>query len=1590
MDEKKEASDQPLKPVSRVQMKPIDGEYKIKYSDVEGGTLDTEWATLNNEINRFFGYENWEEYKKDNAADLRATPDKKATVHPFHVAYSFDEYNQNFDASDYVLVGVPSEAEANSVPSVVYIKDLVAKRKLFFGPEGTLVQKLKNPEEGLINKSIIDRLRKEFDFDNIHTEELSKKAMSVQHPDCKKAMAGEIVAIGGAAGEAVNQISSRGGMAESASPIYWLKGADNYGQVTYSQTSGLNDWTSGAASKIPGWKPSALVKFGAAGLQNSAMLKEVKKKPARDDTQTSMANALDAANKDLEHSVPKKPVSQKSGLSPVTGKPAGPALPAPDPSGGRPLNWDDAKEQDPDNNLKSNFFNAYSIMQVKCSGAEKTSGKCEHHQKQRELILTTLWELFKFVDLTGLSSIPDAAEAFEHFLNRPDAESGLYALVGILAAIPLVAPLGRAKRLAGLADEAAAIQVKATKLLNAGAKFESRIPGRIGQKVNQIYQNRAARLMKRADDAVDIGKIEDLAKIYDDESAVLLQAMVKDKVPPGRLRKTLEKRAKDFRDEAASLRKAHPVTGPKVGRAPWTRSKPDSKFKLKQKLGKAIVVAKLAKLSGMRQVGQRLGLRDFEINLDGLDIYLLPKEWYKPGNWLTQRERMLAIRNAANFRIPLPKESRTKLQEPKLGSATEKLQQSLKREDADVTSAGRPTAEAPEGDLHPDFSALEAGPIVASGAPRDWAPNTQDGYTRDGIYLIDKEGRAVLVQVDEEGVRYRPATSDEAAQYKAERAPSAPADEPATEVEPPVVGQIEKTLEKGRVLIFGHSQAGRYRYGGRLERQIKTAGGEAVRKDHVHSSQADGKVGSRPGLAHFIKRVEGQYTHAYLFLGGNTSADGKVFANEKKDIINYVTSVLGVPKENILVILPPINTDNEFSNSRQSLNVKATKIFDSLGVKTHPPIIGGGENFAKDGKHIDRDSPLAKTGVSSMAGTFSAKAPILEGGKVNPKEMYDYLIAKPNVTSNHAIGIINNIRHESGFKPGVKGDHTDKTVQYGSWKDQWQQGYVRRKKSGWVYAHKKNSKYGQPVPEENIKNIKPNGGGLVGFLNVFFEEMVSYVGDDWPQDWKGQLNFALSSRNGRKYLAKTFPSPEEASEDFTINFEKPMNPQAQAKKRLGTIGQYKEYTLFKDKPEVQPEETTDMEVEQEPDLVGGGTSLSDYAKIEAYRNPSEPQDKREQRYRTIADLDSKLPGRDTQGRKAPERPKQKELYGSLLDNIKDNRQVREKINSDTLALLDRFGDGEIEEQNPAAWQTLGVLWGWTKVGVNQSTSTKVSDLAAAGLIDNLFRGWNQKKHKTLENGGPRGDDGARPRGNGQYYYGKKITKNDLISFYRYNTKKYKLKELPYGSLDKYIEDFVGKVIPVPYGSHWSAVTIQYMMRADPDFAEHSRKGGAQGQYKGGKKKGNVMGHASYIGQGKAEYWSLLKDRKNIKAGKKEIDPGTYITITTKQAAKLKYEPQVADLIIAPNGHGDVVTTRGRVGGNLGRSIRSRSDGGVTRAQDKKAKQIVTKSMLVKRRLLGLHDEPSIDVASAKPPEISESKDLARLFKIMDEIKNELV
>ena len=71
---------------------------------------------LNSELQKLFGYENWEEYKNDNRDDLTRKLEKKdgkvvsgPTVHPFHVAYGLQEFLITLSAGDYELVGVPDK-----------------------------------------------------------------------------------------------------------------------------------------------------------------------------------------------------------------------------------------------------------------------------------------------------------------------------------------------------------------------------------------------------------------------------------------------------------------------------------------------------------------------------------------------------------------------------------------------------------------------------------------------------------------------------------------------------------------------------------------------------------------------------------------------------------------------------------------------------------------------------------------------------------------------------------------------------------------------------------------------------------------------------------------------------------------------------------------------------------------------------------------------------------------------------------------------------------------------------------------------------------------------------------------------------------------------------------------------------------------------------------------------------------------------------------------------------------------------------------------------------------------------------------------
>ena len=202
-----------------------------------------------------------------------------------------------------------------------------------------------------------------------------------------------------------------------------------------------------------------------------------------------------------------------------------------------------------------------------------------------------------------------------------------------------------------------------------------------------------------------------------------------------------------------------------------------------------------------------------------------------------------------------------------------------------------------------------------------------------------------------------------------------------------------------KAIIFGHSQTGRF--GETLKSKIEGQGGEVFPRkigERVNSSKSD------LGLAKIIKNIspeDGPFTHAYLFLGGNTfvpgTDDGEVVNQSrydsyilggprdgnpdydlaKEEIIDYVVDTLKVPRENILVILPPVNRDNAYSASRKVINDKAEQVFKTLGIAVNPQITGVGKNFDRTGDgqggvHIRVGSGLERRSSYSMLRRFTS------------------------------------------------------------------------------------------------------------------------------------------------------------------------------------------------------------------------------------------------------------------------------------------------------------------------------------------------------------------------------------------------------------------------------------------------------------------------------------------------------------------------------------------------------------------------------------------------------------------------------------------
>ena len=168
------------------------GNRYMKYVDEDerhGVRPEDQWEDVDLKVRQFFGYDTWEEYSADNQSDLtrnvQRDEDGKVvaapTLWPFHVAYTLEEFKENLSGDNYAVVGVPRNAELQKRPGGALAIKIAQARREYFKPGGVLDRGMKNPRETLDNQELIDRAKKNLDFDSAFSAKLANKA--VQHPE---------------------------------------------------------------------------------------------------------------------------------------------------------------------------------------------------------------------------------------------------------------------------------------------------------------------------------------------------------------------------------------------------------------------------------------------------------------------------------------------------------------------------------------------------------------------------------------------------------------------------------------------------------------------------------------------------------------------------------------------------------------------------------------------------------------------------------------------------------------------------------------------------------------------------------------------------------------------------------------------------------------------------------------------------------------------------------------------------------------------------------------------------------------------------------------------------------------------------------------------------------------------------------------------------------------------------------------------------------------------------------------------------------------------------------------------------------------
>lgn len=146
-------------------------------------------------------------------------------------------------------------------------------------------------------------------------------------------------------------------------------------------------------------------------------------------------------------------------------------------------------------------------------------------------------------------------------------------------------------------------------------------------------------------------------------------------------------------------------------------------------------------------------------------------------------------------------------------------------------------------------------------------------------------------------------------------------------------------------------------------------------------------------------------------------------------------------------------------------------------------------------------------GLGGAGGVKQVSNPVMA------KDIYNYLTKEKGVDHAHAVGMLANIQNESRFNSGA----FNKNDVNGP--------------SGGLFQHHDNLRTGEHR----------------------FSDMTRAAGPNWQKNWKGQIDFALTEGEMRKYLATPVSSGQDAAAQFVYKFEKPADKAGEASKRAGNV-----------------------------------------------------------------------------------------------------------------------------------------------------------------------------------------------------------------------------------------------------------------------------------------------------------------------------------------------------------------------------------------------------------------------------------------------------